>query len=111
MKKNTIKWFLLKSKLLFNMFFYYRIVLLKISIIIKSIISSDCPSGPKEFLDGERGGYLFKSNSSESLFNSIEKFKKTSKNKLNTQIIYAKCRSKTYKSNYHKNLFSKYLDQ
>ena len=86
-------------------------VMIEAAHLKKSIISSDCPSGPKEFLDGERGGYLFKSNSSESLFNSIEKFKKTSKNKLNTQIIYAKSRSKRYKSNYHKNLFSKYLDQ
>ena len=86
-------------------------VMIEAAHLKKSIISSDCPSGPKEFLDGESGGYLFKSNSSASLFNSIEKFKKTSKNKLNTQIIYAKSRSKRYKSNYHKNLFSKYLDQ
>ena len=36
------------------------------------ILSSDCNNGPKEFLKNEKGGLLFKNNSSESL---IEKFK------------------------------------
>ena len=31
------------------------------------IISSDCPNGPKEFLDNGHGGYLFKTNTKNSL--------------------------------------------
>ena len=31
------------------------------------IISSDCPNGPKEFLDNGYGGYLFKTNIKNSL--------------------------------------------
>ena len=86
-------------------------VMIEAAHLKKSIISSDCASGPKEFLDRGRGGHLFKSNSSKSLFNTKEKFKSTSKNKLKTQIIYAKHKSRIYRSNYHMNLFSKYLDQ
>ena len=36
------------------------------------IVSSDCPSGPKEFLLNGKGGFLFKNNSETSLINSIE---------------------------------------
>ena len=36
------------------------------------IISSDCPNGPKEFLDNGSGGFLFKSNTKNSLYKILE---------------------------------------
>ena len=38
------------------------------------VISSDCPHGPREFLDGGDSGILFKSNQKDGLFNSFIKF-------------------------------------
>ena len=35
------------------------------------IISSDCPNGPKEFLNNGKNGILFKNNSKESSFKSL----------------------------------------
>ena len=38
-----------------------------------SVISSNCPNGPKEII-GDDGGYLFKSNSEEDLMRSFNQF-------------------------------------
>ena len=35
------------------------------------IVSSDCPSGPKEFLSNGKGGFIFKNDSEVSLINSL----------------------------------------
>ena len=86
-------------------------VMIEAAHLNKTIISSDCPSGPKEFLNRGRGGFLFKSNSRYSLFKTLQKFKNTNKTQLSNKINYAKNRSKIYTLNYHKNLFSKYLNQ
>ena len=85
-------------------------VMIEAAHLSKTIISSDCPSGPKEFLNGGRGGFLFKSNNQHSLLKTLKKFNKTHQKKLKNKIIYAKYRSKIYTSDYHKNLFNKYLN-
>ena len=38
------------------------------------IISSDCPTGPKEFLNGGKNGLLFKNNVNDELFKTLLKF-------------------------------------
>ena len=38
------------------------------------IISSDCPNGPKEFLENGKNGILFKNNSKNELFNNFNNF-------------------------------------
>ena len=38
------------------------------------VISSDCPNGPREFLDNGKNGILFKSNTENELLNSLKKF-------------------------------------
>ena len=38
------------------------------------VISSDCPNGPSEFLDGGKNGILFKSNVEDELLKSFNKF-------------------------------------
>ena len=46
------------------------------------IISSDCPNGPKEFLNNGKNGILFKSNSKKSLSNSLINYSNLDKEKI-----------------------------
>ena len=62
----------------------------------KPIICSDCPSGPKEFIGKNKGGFLFSSDSLVSLKNSINSFSMSNKDILNKKILYAKKKSKIY---------------
>ena len=63
------------------------------------ILSADCPNGPKEFLNNDNGGYLYKQNNEKSF---IEKFqllvrnKKNKKDVHNAKILYALKKSKNY---------------
>ena len=59
------------------------------------IISSDCPNGPKEFLENGNAGYLFKSNKKNELTKKIIKFTKEEKNLKNF-----KFKAKKNSSNY-----------
>ena len=61
-----------------------------------TIISSDCPNGPSEFLDNNKGGYLFKSNDILSLEKVFYQFMNDSKKKIYDKKIYAKKKSKIY---------------
>ena len=45
------------------------------------IISSDCPNGPKEFLDNDNNGILFKNNKIGELTKSLEKYINIENNK------------------------------
>ena len=58
-------------------------VMIEASALKKIVISSDCPSGPKEFFENGKTGFLFKNNNAKSLINIFEKFMNTKKNKLN----------------------------
>ena len=70
-----------------------------------AIISSDCPSGPKEFLNNGKNGYLFKNNDVNDLINKYLNFKNEDINTLNTKKILAKLNSKSYtKLRHFKNL-------
>jgi glycosyltransferase involved in cell wall biosynthesis len=63
----------------------------------KIFISSDCPSGPADFIGrDEKAGYLFTNNSSDSLVEIILKFLKEDKNKILNKVIIAKKRSNHY---------------
>ena len=46
------------------------------------IISSDCPNGPKEFLNNGKNGILFKSNSKKSLSNSLINYSNLDREKI-----------------------------
>ena len=54
-------------------------VLLEALTLKKLVISSDCPTGPKEILDNGKGGLLFKTGNSEDLINKIIFFSKNKK--------------------------------
>ena len=76
----------------------------------KSIICSDCPSGPKEFIGKNKGGFLFRSDSLVSLKNSIKSFSNSNKNNLNKKILYAKKKSKLYTIENHSKIMNRYLN-
>ena len=46
------------------------------------VISSDCPNGPREFLNYGRNGILFSNNLNDSLCNGLKKFAETKKEKI-----------------------------
>ena len=76
----------------------------------KSIICSDCPSGPKEFIGKNKGGFLFRSDSLVSLKNSIKNFSNSNNKNLKKKILYAKKKSKLYTIENHSKMINKYLN-
>ena len=85
-------------------------VMIESAYLKKTIISSDCPSGPKEFIGKNRGGFLFSSNSLISLKNSIKNFLNSDKNNLDKKILYAKKKSFIYTVKNHSKILNKYLN-
>ena len=85
-------------------------VMIETAFSKKPIICSDCPSGPKEFIGNNKGGFLFKSNSLVSLKSSINKFCKSNKNDLNKKILYSKKKSEIYTIENHTKMINKYLN-
>ena len=75
----------------------------------KSIICSDCPSGPKEFIGKNEGGFLFKSNSITALSNALNRFNNSNNKTLLQKIKYAKNKSKIYSIKNHTKIISNYL--
>ena len=74
------------------------------------VISSDCPNGPSEII-GDDGGYLFESNSKNSLVQTISYFlKDTEKNKLSKKINLKKRLKKFTSFNHAKNLKNRILN-
>lgn len=57
-------------------------VLLESGIIKTLIISSNCPTGPKELIQNNKNGFLFKNNSEKSLANLLNKIHKKSNKKI-----------------------------
>ena len=85
-------------------------VMIESAYLNKPIISSDCPSGPKEFIGKNRGGFLFSSDSLISLKKSITSFSQSNKINLNKKILYAKKKSKIYTIENHAKMINKYLN-
>ena len=50
-------------------------VLLEAGLSNTTVISSNCPNGPKEILNQEKSGYLFMNNSKSELIKKFEEFK------------------------------------
>ena len=56
----------------------------------KIVICSDCPSGPKEFIQNHKAGFLFKSNNPLSLNKAILSFKNSDIKKIKSKEFNAK---------------------
>jgi glycosyltransferase involved in cell wall biosynthesis len=72
------------------------------------IISSNCPSGPKEFV-GTDNGLLFKNNNIESLEKNILEFLKMNNNEINKKKIGAKKKSVYFTKFRHYKILSNHL--
>ena len=57
-------------------------VMIEASVLNKIVISSNCPSGPKEFLNNGKTGFLFKNDNINSLINTFERFMVEKKKKI-----------------------------
>ena len=76
-------------------------VLLESIVLKKFIISSNCPTGPKEILDSGRGGHIFLMKNSYDLYLKIKNYV-NNKNKLKKKITYSNKR--LFRFDYRKNL-------
>lgn len=74
-----------------------------------TIISSDCPSGPKEFLNNGQNGYLFKNNNLNDLLNKYLSFKNEDINTIYKKKILAKINCKSYTKLSHFNNLEKII--
>ncbi len=81
-------------------------VLLEAAVLKKFIISTDCPTGPKEILNNGKGGFLFNIGDYKKLSQLILYFLKNKK-RLNTKINYTY--NSLYKYDLNKNLMKYYL--
>ena len=54
------------------------------------IISSDCPSGPKEFIGKNENGFIFNSNDENSFKETLDNFLTSSSEKINKKLTSAK---------------------
>ena len=76
-------------------------VLIESAINKTFILSSDCPNGPREFLDGNKGGLLFRSNDSEDLVNKFELMLKLDQEIKNKMLEYSVKKAKAYSFQEH----------
>ena len=110
-KKNVIK-YLKNSKLFISSSLWEDpgFVIIEAALSNVSVISSDCPSGPKEIInENEYGGYLFQNNDYKDLNNKINQFLSEDKNKIYNKKIYIKKKIKKFSIFNHVNLMKKFL--
>ena len=110
-KKNVIK-YIKDSKLFISSSLWEDpgFVIIEAALSNIPIISSDCPSGPKEIInENELGGYLFKNNSKKDLNKKINQFFLEDKNIIFKKKIYVKKNIKKFSIFNHVNLMQKYL--
>ena len=60
------------------------------------IISSDCPNGPREFLNNGNNGLLFKNNLNKSLFKTLNDYCKLDKKKIFNDKVLLKKNAEKY---------------
>ncbi len=71
-------------------------VMVEAAICNSYIISSDCPNGPKEFLNNGKNGILFKNNSKEGLFKSLIHYCSLDKKKIYMDKVILKKNTRKY---------------
>jgi len=71
-------------------------VIVEAALCNSFVISSNCPNGPKEFLDNGKRGILFESNQSKALFNSLKNFSKMGRNEIFDNKVRLKKEAKKY---------------
>ena len=74
------------------------------------VVSSNCPNGPKEFLENGRGGLLFESNKENALLNSLLEFDQMSNKQLLERKIILKKNTMKYSIFRHFQELKKIID-
>ena len=73
------------------------------------IISSDCPNGPKEFLNNGKNGILFSNNSRASLLKSLKKYSNLDNEKIFSDKVILKKKTNRHTMFKHYLIFNKLL--
>ena len=84
-------------------------VMIETAYLKKPIICSNCPSGPKEFIENDKGGFLFESNSMGALKLALDKFKRSNKKEILRKIKYSKEKCKIYSIKNHTKMINNFL--
>lgn len=85
-------------------------VMIESAAINTVIISSDCSSGPKEFIDNNKGGYLFRSNDEKDFIDIFNNFMSDSKNSLFKKKVFAKKKAINFTKFRHYRAFSNLIN-
>ena len=85
-------------------------VLIEAAMSNATIISSNCPNGPREILNNGENGYLFDSNSINDFKVNFLNFLKSDKNVIYQKKIRAKKNIKQYTLFSHYRMLSGYLE-
>ena len=110
-KKNVFKYlYNSKSFILTSKWEDPGFVLIEAAISRATIISSDCPNGPKEFIGDNKSGYLFKSNNIDDLEEKFKDFEKISKHEIIKIKLNALKSAKKYTIFQHTKNFTKILN-
>ena len=86
-------------------------VMVESACVNTPIISSNCPSGPKEFIGKNENGFIFNSNDESSFKEALDNFLNSPKEKINKKLISAKKRSKMYTCFYNSKKLSNILNE
>ena len=84
-------------------------VLIEAAVMNKIIVSSDCPSGPKEILNNGLSGFLFNTNDENSFLETFKELQNSSKKELKSKLINAKIMTKEFTLFRHYKMFNKVL--
>ncbi len=85
-------------------------VMIETAVSKKIIISSDCPNGPREFIENNLAGYIYKSNNQNNLIDQINLFLLDSKKNIFSKKLCAIKKSKNYTLFSHYNSLIKNID-
>ena len=76
-------------------------VIVEAAVCNTFVISSNCPNGPREFLEDGKNGILFKSNIQDELFKSLEKFSDMERKEIYQNKVRLKKNAKKYTTFQH----------
>lgn len=85
-------------------------VMIEAAICNSYIISSDCPNGPKEFLNNGKNGILFKNNSKKALLKGLINYSRLDKEKIFADKVILKKKTSKHTMFKHFLVFDKLLN-
>ena len=109
-KKNVVKYMNeAKAVIVSSLWEDPGFVMVEAAFNLVPLIVSNCPSGPKEFIDKDKNGYLFNLNDKKSLIIKINKFEKEKNIIIKKKIKNAFNKSLNYTDINHYRLLKKFI--